>query len=176
MKVLLWTSIEKLGTLGDVVEVKPGYARNFLFPKRMATVDTSSQRRALGIARRKHEKLEVKMADDARQLATALGKISVSLEVNTTEDGTLYGSVTPTMIADALNEEGAKIEPKTIEIEDAIKQVGYYEVTLNLHKDVKPKLKVWVVSANPEHGAESAGEGEAAASKSAESAPEKPPD
>ncbi len=72
MKVLLWKSIEKLGTLGDVVEVKPGYARNFLFPKRMATVDTSSQRRALGIARRKHEMLEVKMADDARQLATAL--------------------------------------------------------------------------------------------------------
>lgn len=177
MKVLLWKSIEKLGTLGDVVEVKPGYARNFLFPKRMATVDTSSQRRALGIARRKHEMLEVKMADDARQLATALEKISISLEVNTTEDGTLYGSVTPTMIADALNEEGAKIEPRTIEIEDAIKQVGYYEVTLSLHKDVKPKLKVWVVSANPEHGAEGAGEGEAAAaSEPAEEAPEKPAD
>ena len=149
MKVLLWKSIEKLGNLGQVVEVKSGYARNFLFPRRLASEDTVSQRRGLEIARRKQEHLEVKHAADAVQLAAALEKMSVSLEVNTTDDGTLYGSVTPTMIADSLKEQGATIEPKQVEIDEPIKQVGYYEVTLSLHKDVKPKLKVWVVSANP---------------------------
>lgn len=149
MKVLLWKSIEKLGGLGEVVDVKSGYARNYLFPRRLASEDTPSQRRGLDIARRRQEKLEVKHAQDAVALAAALEKMSVSLEVNTTEDGTLYGSVTPTMVADALKEQGATIEPKQVEIDEPIKQVGYYEVTLNLHKDVKPKLKVWVVSANP---------------------------
>jgi large subunit ribosomal protein L9 len=152
MKVLLWKSIEKLGNLGQVVEVKPGYARNYLFPQRLATPDTPRQHQALSIARRKQELLERKMAESAQALAAALEKFSVSLEVNTTEDGTLYGSVTPTMIADALREQGARVEPKAIQIDDPIKQVGYYEVLVNLHRDVKPKLKVWVVSANPEPG------------------------
>jgi large subunit ribosomal protein L9 len=161
---MLWKTIEKLGELGEVVEVKPGFARNYLLPRRLASADTPSQRQALKFARRKQEKLELKQADDAKTLRAALEKISVSLEVNTTEDGKLYGSVTPTMISEALAEQGAKVEPKEIEIGDAIKQVGYYEVTVALHRDVKPKLKVWVVSANPE-----------AQAKPAEGAPEQKP-
>lgn len=149
MKVLLWEFIDKLGNIGDVVTVKPGYARNFLFPKGWATKDSPTQRAALQVAKRKKEQQEVKRASDARSRAEAIEKISISLEVNTTEDGSLYGSVTPTMIAAALREKGAAVEPKAIEIEEPIKQVGLYEVTVNLHREVKPKLKVWVVSVNP---------------------------
>lgn len=149
MKILLWEFIDKLGAIGDVVTVKPGYARNYLFPKGWATLDSPSQRKALQVSKRKKEQQEVKRASDARSRAEAIEKISISLEVNTTEDGSLYGSVTPTMIADALREKGAVVEPKAIEIDEPIKQVGLYEVSINLHREVKPKLKVWVVSVNP---------------------------
>jgi large subunit ribosomal protein L9 len=66
--------------------------------------------------------------------------------VNTNEEGHLYGSVTPTMIAEALKDQQLKVEPKSIEIAEPIKQVGTFEVVVNLHREVKPKLKVWVLS------------------------------
>lgn len=150
VKVLLWETIDKLGKLGEVVNVRDGYARNYLFPRKLATADKPSQHRALASTRKKMEKHEAKMVADARALAEQLEKISVSLQVNTTEEGKLYGSVTPTMVSDALGAQGFKIEAKAIDIPDAIKQVGYYEVILNLHRESKPKLKLWVVSMNPD--------------------------
>lgn len=156
VKILLWETIDKLGKLGEVVNVKDGYARNFLFPRKLATIDAPSQHRALASARKKMEKREAQMASDAKALAEQLEKVSVSLQVNTTEEGKLYGSVTPTMIAEALAAQGYKIEAKAIDIPDAIKQVGFFEVTVNLHRESKPKLKVWVVSANPDAQAKGA--------------------
>ena len=150
MKILLWETIDKLGKLGDVVSVKDGYARNYLFPRKLATLDKPSQHRALASARKTMDKHEAKRVADAKTLAEQLEKISVSLQVNTTEEGKLYGSVTPTMVSDALAAQGFKIEAKAIDIPDAIKQVGYYEVLLSLHRDTKPKLKLWVVSVNPD--------------------------
>ena len=74
------------------------------------------------------------------------GVTSVSIEVNTNEEGLLYGGVSPSMIADALKDQGLKVEAKAIEIHEPIKKVGTYEVLINLHREVKPTLKVWVLS------------------------------
>ncbi|HEU4334526.1 MAG TPA: 50S ribosomal L9 C-terminal domain-containing protein, partial [Candidatus Eisenbacteria bacterium] len=98
----------------------------------------------------RQNKLEAKLIAGATQVAEKLGQLaSVSIEVNTNEEGHLYGSVTPTMIAEALKDQHLKVEPKSIEIAEPIKQVGTFEVVVNLHREVKPKLKVWVLSTKP---------------------------
>ncbi len=147
MKVLLWQDVEKLGKRGEVVEVRAGYARNYLIPRRMASVPTPSMYKEFELEKRRQAKREAALVSDARAVAERLAGIaSVSIEVNTNEQGHLYGSITPTMIADALRDQGVKVEPKTVEIAQAIKEVGNYEVTIRLHKDVQPKVKVWVLS------------------------------
>lgn len=147
MKVLLWQDVEKLGKRGEVVDVRDGYARNFLFPRRLASKPTPSMYKEFELAKRRSAKQEAALVSDAKQVAEKLaGVTSVSIEVNANEEGHLYGAVTPSMIADALRDQGLKVEAKAIEIAEPIKQVGTYEVDVNLHREVKPKLKVWVLS------------------------------
>jgi large subunit ribosomal protein L9 len=147
MKVLLWNDVEKLGRRGEIVEVKDGYARNYLIPRRLASKPTPSMYKEFELEKRRQNKVEAKLIEGATQVADKLGQIaSVSIEVNTNEEGALYGSVTPTMIAEALKDQHLKVEPKAIEIAEPIKQVGTFEVIINLHREVKPKLKVWVLS------------------------------
>jgi len=147
MKVLLWNDVEKLGRRGEIVDVKDGYARNYLIPRRLASKPTTSMYKEFELEKRRQNKLEAKLIAGATQVAEKLGQIaSVSIEVNTNEEGHLYGSVTPTMIAEALKDQQLKVEPKSIEIAEPIKQVGTFEVVINLHREVKPKLKVWVLS------------------------------
>ena len=84
---------------------------------------------------------------DAKAVAEKLSGVkSVSIEVNTNEEGLLYGAVSPSMIAEALKDQGLKVEAKAIEIAEPIKKTGTYEVAVNLHREVKPTLKVWVLS------------------------------
>jgi large subunit ribosomal protein L9 len=151
MKVLLWQDVEKLGKRGEIVEVREGYARNFLLPRRLAREFVESRRDSLmkefELAKRRQSKQEAKLVTDAKEIAAKLaGVTSVSIEVNTNEQGLLYGAVTPSMVADALRDQGLKVEAKAIEIAEPIKQVGTYEVAVNLHREVKPALKVWVLS------------------------------
>lgn len=147
MKVLLWRDIDKLGRRGEVVEVRSGYARNHLLPRRMASLPTPSMYREFELEKRRQVKQEQRLVSDAEHLAVKISQLtSVTIEVNTNTEGHLYGSVTPTMVAEALRDQGLKVEPRAIEIESAIKQIGIYEVTVNLFKEVKPKLKIWVVS------------------------------
>jgi len=99
------------------------------------------------LEKRRQNKVEAKLVAGATQIAEKLALIpSVSIEVNTNDEGHLYGSVTPTMISEALKDHQLKVEPKAIEIAEPIKQVGTFEVSVNLHREVKPKLKVWVLS------------------------------
>ena len=147
MQVLLWHTIEKLGKRGDIVTVKDGYARNFLIPRRMASLPTSGQYREFEVEKRRQDQIEVQLIDNAKQVETKLAEVtSLSMEVNTNEEGVLYGSVTPTMISQALLGEIMKVEAKNIEISESIKKIGTYEVTINLHREVKPTLKLWVLS------------------------------
>jgi large subunit ribosomal protein L9 len=147
MKVLLWQDVDKLGKRGETVEVKEGFARNFLFPRKLASIPTPSMHKEFELAKRRVVKQEAAVIGDAQAVAEKLAGVnSVSIEVNTNEEGLLYGAVSPSMVADALKDQGLKVEAKAIEIAEPIKKVGTYEVLINLHREVKPKLKVWVLS------------------------------
>ena len=147
MKVLLWQDVDKLGRRGETVDVREGFARNFLFPRKLATIPTASMQKEFELAKRRMVKQEAALVGDAKQVAEKLaGVTSVSIEVNTNEEGLLYGAVSPSMVADALKDQGLKVEARAIEIAEPIKKVGTYEVLVNLHREVKPKLKVWVLS------------------------------
>ncbi len=147
MKVLLWQDVDKVGNRGEVVEVKDGFARNYLFPRRLASKPTPSMYKQFELEKRKATKREAVLITDAKQLAEKLAGIaSVSIEVNTNDEGHLYGAVNPSMIADALRDQGVKLEARVVEIAEPIKQVGTYEVVLRLHRDVASRLKVWVLS------------------------------
>lgn len=147
MKVLLWQDIKNLGKRGEVVQVKPGYARNYLIPERMASVPTPSMYKELEIEKRRQAKREKVLVSKAEEVAKKFEEISsVTVEVNTNEEGQLYGSVTPAMVAEALLDQGVKIEAGLVEINEPIKQVGVYEVDVRLFKEVCPKVKIWVVS------------------------------
>src|SRR6185436_7953616 len=122
MKVRLWQDIEKVGKRGEILEVKDGFARNFLIPRRMAGKPNSSQDKEFELEKRRQGKLDAKLVADAKAVAEKLSNLpSVSIEVNANEEGQLYGSVTPSMIAELLKDQGLKVEPKTIEIKDPIK-------------------------------------------------------
>lgn len=147
MKILLWQDVEKVGKRGEVVTVKDGFARNFLIPRRLASKPTPGMYKQFELEKRRQAKIDAKLISDANQVAEKLKAVpSISIEVNTNEEGHLYGSVTPTMIAEALKDQGLKIEPKAIELPEAIKNVGTYEATIRLHREVHPTLKVWVLS------------------------------
>jgi large subunit ribosomal protein L9 len=147
MKVLLWQDVDKLGKRGETVIVKEGFARNYLFPRKLASIPTPSMHKEFELAKRRVVKQEAALVGDAKAVAEKLaGVTSVSIEVNTNEEGQLYGAVSPSMVADALKDQGLKVEAKAIEIAEPIKKVGTYEVTVNLHREVKPVLKVWVLS------------------------------
>ncbi|MBV8880885.1 MAG: 50S ribosomal protein L9 [Planctomycetaceae bacterium] len=147
MKVLLWQDVDKLGRRGETVDVREGFARNFLFPRKLASIPTASMHKEFELAKRRIVKQEAALIGDAKAVAEKLaGVTSVSIEVNTNEEGLLYGAVSPSMIADALKDQGLKVEAKAVEIAEPIKKVGTYEVLVNLHREVKPKLKVWVLS------------------------------
>src|SRR6516162_11907711 len=147
MKVLLWQDVDKLGRRGETVDVREGFARNFLFPRKLASIPTPSMHKEFELAKRRMVKQEAAVIGDAKQVAEKLaGVTSVSIEVNTNEEGLLYGAVSPSMVADALKDQGLKVEARAIEIAEPIKKVGTYEVLVNLHREVKPKLKVWVLS------------------------------
>ena len=170
MKVLLWQDVDKLGKRGETVDVKEGFARNFLFPRKLASIPTPSMHKEFELAKRRSVKQEAALITDAKAVAEKLaGVTSVSIEVNTNEEGHLYGAVTPSMVAEALKDQGLKVEAKAIEITEPIKQVGTYEVTVNLHRDVQPKLKVWVLSTKAVKPAE--GSAKPAEEKKSDAAP-----
>src|SRR5262245_54839631 len=125
MKVMLWDDVEKLGKRGDVVNVSDGFARNFLFPQRKARQVIAGREEALlrelNLAKRRAAKQEAALVTGAKEIAEKLTSIpSVSIEVNTNEEGHLYGAVTPSMVADALRDQGLKVEAKAIEIAEPI--------------------------------------------------------
>ena len=145
MKVILRQNYEPLGQVGDVVEVKDGYAHNFLLPRKIAYIALDGNLRALEeekkavVKKAKHE-LQV-----AETLSTELEKVSITIPVQVGEEDKIFGSVTAQMIADNLKEKGYDIDKRKIEIDEAIKTLGIYSVNVKLHQNVGAKVKVWVV-------------------------------
>jgi large subunit ribosomal protein L9 len=145
MKVILRQDFEQLGHVGDMVDVKDGYARNYLIPRNIAYQATESSMLQLEEEKRQHARHLDKEKRASEKLATELEKVSITIQMKVGEDDKLFGSVTSQMIADALKEKGITIDKHHIEMEDAIKALGIYTVDVKLPGSVIGKAKVWVV-------------------------------
>ncbi len=145
MKVILRKDFEQLGKIGDLVEVKNGYARNFLLPRQIAYVATKGNIRALEEEKQQYAKKEIKQLNAAKTLAEELSNVSITIPVKVGEEDKIFGSVTTQMIADALKEKNYDIDKRKIILEEPIKALGIYEVNIKLHNDVNTVVKTWVV-------------------------------
>jgi large subunit ribosomal protein L9 len=145
MKVILRQDFETLGKIGEVVDVKDGYARNFLFPRGLAYAALKGNIRALDDEKKAVEKRNLQELKAAETLAAELETVSVTIPVQVGEEDKIFGTVTTQMIADALKEKGHDIDKRKVEIEEPIKALGIYGVSLKIHHSVNAKIKVWVV-------------------------------
>jgi large subunit ribosomal protein L9 len=145
MKVILRQNFETLGQIGDLVEVKEGFARNFLIPRKIAYVALKGNIKALEEEKKIFLKKKQHEIQTAENLAAELEKISVSIPVQVGEEDKIFGSVTTQMIADSLKEKGFDIDKRKIEIEEPIKSLGIYGISIKVHSSVNAKIKVWVV-------------------------------
>ena len=145
MEVILREDIEKLGTRGQVVKVAPGYARNFLLPKRLAVAATDSNKKIVEQERQAHVRKEAKVSADAQDLAKLLAAVTITISQKAGENDHLFGSVTAKDIADALEKQNYTIDRRKIQLEEPIKTLGEYKITIRLHKDVSVELPVNVI-------------------------------
>jgi large subunit ribosomal protein L9 len=145
MKIILRQDFEKLGKIGDIVEVKDGYARNYLLPRKIAFKANDGNLRALEEEKKQHTTQETRALQHAKKMADELEKVSITLKVKVGEDEKLFGSVTSQMIAETLVEKGITIDKRSIDLEEPIKALGIYTINVKLHTDVVGKVKVWVV-------------------------------
>ncbi|MBI2922536.1 MAG: 50S ribosomal protein L9 [Planctomycetes bacterium] len=149
-KVLLWQTIDKLGKRGDQVTVADGYARNYLYPRRLATPATGGAAREFKASARKAEKVEHEIKKQYSALAAEVGNSHVTVEMLANAEGVLFGSVTPSTVAEALKRAGLEVNGKYILIETAIKNLGDYTITVRFHPEVQAKLKLTVAPSKAE--------------------------
>jgi len=144
MNIILMENVEKLGQVGDVIKVKDGYARNYLFPHRLAI--TASEGNVKRIEREKAKRLAAfeEQKNIAQQKADILSKVSVTLAVEVNDQEKLYGAVSETEILQALEAEGHKIDKKSLVLEKAIDELGIFEIGVKLHPQVIAKVRLWV--------------------------------
>ena len=145
MKVILRKEHDKLGQVGAVVDVKDGYARNFLIPKGIAFPASNGSMRALEEEKKQTDRRRTKEMKGSEKLAAELEKLSITLQMKVGEDEKLFGAVTSQMVADALKEKGFDLDKRIIDLEEPIKALGIYTVDVKLPQNVTGKVKVWVV-------------------------------
>jgi large subunit ribosomal protein L9 len=145
-RVILRTDVDDLGRAGDLVEVKPGFARNYLIPQGFAYAASEGNVRRLQEEQRQAVVSEERQTERAEDLATAIEGVSVSFNVRAGEEGKLFGSVTNVDIADELAKEGVTIDRRDILLDEPIKELGVFRVPIRVHGDVRPELTVWVVA------------------------------
>lgn len=145
--VLLTEDVTSLGSQGDIVRVKPGYARNFLLPQGLATVATEHNKKMVERHKLRVAELQAQRVKQLRGQADAVSKYSVTLEANANKEGHLYGSIVATDISKALKSAGYQVEADHIKLDGPLKELGMYTVRVELHSDVKTEVKVWVVPA-----------------------------
>jgi large subunit ribosomal protein L9 len=145
MKVILRKDHEKLGKIGDVVDVKDGYARNYLIPQDIAYTANPGNLKTLDEEKKQHSLRDQKEERSAQKTASKLESVSVTIKAKVGEDEKLFGSITSQMIAESLQEQGLTLDKRIIELEEPIKALGIYTVPVKLHPKVMGKVKVWVV-------------------------------
>lgn len=145
-KIILQEDVEDLGEAGDVVDVKPGYARNYLFPQGFAVQATEGNLKQMREERRRKQEAADRVRQRAEDLAEDLAGHTITFDVRAAEEGKLFGSVTAADIAERLQEDGLNVEKDVVDLEEPIKELGVYNIPLELHSDVRPEVKVWVVA------------------------------
>ncbi|HSP87440.1 MAG TPA: 50S ribosomal protein L9 [Ignavibacteriaceae bacterium] len=145
MKVILRQDYQTLGKVGDLVDVKDGFAVNFLLPRKIAYTALKGNIAALEEEKKSLVKKSQAELRAAESLSSELEKVSVTIPVQVGEEDKIFGTVTTQMIADSLKEKGHEIDKRKIEIPEPIKSLGIYEVSIKLHSNVEAKIKVWVV-------------------------------
>lgn len=146
VEVMLMEDITDLGKAGELVSVAPGFARNCLLPQRRAMKPTAESKRLLEarVAKQLAHIAERESALEA--LAGAIPATNVTLEMKVSEDGRLYGAVTPHMIAEAMQRAGLDIQPQQVRLEHAIKEIGQFDVPIHVFGDVNVEARIWVVN------------------------------
>jgi len=147
MKVILKEDVANLGHMGDVVEVSPGYARNFLVPKKKAFEATAKNLKAIEHQKKLLADQLKREKKEAEALAARINESSITIPVQVGEGEKLFGSVTNKDIAEALVKEGIEVDKHRILLEKPIKELGIFTVPVKLHPEVTANLKVWIVKA-----------------------------
>lgn len=145
IELLLIQSVDNLGKQGEVVEVKAGYANNYLLPQGLATVASDHHKRMVEKHKAKLAEIEASRLKDLRDLAKLVAKQSITIEANANEEGHLYGSVGAPEIVAALKQNEITLATDQIRLEGVLKELGLYTVKVHLHQEIETELKVWVV-------------------------------
>lgn len=144
-EVILRRKVENLGEVGDIVSVKPGYARNYLLPQGLAYQATEQNRRRLEQERAAALMAEERDWGDARAVADRLEGVSITFSMLAADEGKLYGSVGPRDIAAQLSEQGFDVHGRHVALQEPIKALGVYAVPIKLYPEVEASVKVWVI-------------------------------
>src|SRR4051812_22983515 len=146
MEVILREHVDNLGRRGDVVKVTPGYARNYLLPRKLALAVTENNRRQIDREKKLAEARDMEEKSAAENVAARLGALDVEIARRVGENDTLYGSVTSADIAQALKDKGFEIDKRKIQMPDPIKALGERTIPVKIHREVVAQIKVRVVA------------------------------
>lgn len=152
MKLFLKKNIKELGEIGEVIDVKPGYARNYLIPLGIGVEVGQANLQWIDAQKRRVELEETERNAEMRSLAEQINGASCTVIARATEEGHLFGSVTVEIISEQLAGEGIDLDPKWIELEKPIKELGIYNLNVSILSEVTSVIKVWVVKADEEDG------------------------
>lgn len=145
MEIILREDIDKLGARGQVVKVAAGYARNYLLPKRLAVPASEANKKIVEQERQAHLRRETKLKGEAEDLAKIVGSVTVTIAQKAGENEQLFGSVTAKDIAEALEKQNLTIDRRKIQLDEPIRQLGEYKITVRLHREVPVEITVRVV-------------------------------
>ena len=145
MKVILIEDVKDVGAMGDIADVKDGFARNFLFPKNLARPAINSNLKIIEDIIKKKMFAALKEKRGAEEIKAKIASLSCTIPVEAGEDDKLFGSVTSQDISRAFELEGLTIEKRQIILEEPIKKLGVYNILIKLHPEVTTEVKVWVV-------------------------------
>jgi large subunit ribosomal protein L9 len=145
VELMLTENIATLGKQGEIVKVRPGYARNFLLPQGLATIATEHNRMMVEKHREKQAAVARARLQKLKDLADRVSKYSVTIEANANEEGHLYGSIVANDISRALRTAGYDVAPDNVRLEGPLKELAMYTVRIHLHPEVETEVKVWVV-------------------------------
>ena len=145
MKVILIEDVKSIGSMGDIVDVKDGFARNFLFPENLARLAVGSNLKIIEDIKKKKTLAAAKEKKEAEALKEKISAFSCTIPVEAGEDDKLFGSVTNHDVSRAFESEGLSIDKRQINLEEPIKKLGVYNISVKLHPEVTAEVKVWVV-------------------------------